>query len=89
MKIKRPIGFTKEWYSNNRSYALNYKRMYRVDNIEKVKEIERQNHLKHKQKRNEYCLSYYYLNRDKILAQMRENYKRKKESKNEKSIQKD
>ena len=70
---------TKEWYRNNRSYALNYKRMARVDNIEKVTEQERRSHIKNKEKRNAYCLNYYYTHRDEMLARHKARYQEKKE----------
>jgi len=72
---------TSNWYKANKSYLLNYKRMWRVDNPDKAREIDKRNHQKHKQQRNEYSIGYYYKNRAKILAKMKENYQKKKHEK--------
>lgn len=69
---------SKEWYYANRSYILNYHRMYRVDNPEKTQEKDRKHHLKHKVYRNKVSLDYYYKNRERLLNKMKENYHNKK-----------
>jgi hypothetical protein len=69
-----------DWYDKNRSYALNHKRMYRVDNYEKVREIEKKSHLKHKEKRNAYSRNYYYTHPE-LLEYQKARYHRLKEEK--------
>ena len=67
----------REWYGKNRSYALNYARMHRVDNYDEYKERERLNHIKHKDKRNAYCRNYYYTHPE-LLEKQKAYYHRKK-----------
>jgi hypothetical protein len=65
---------SKEWYAKNRSYEINYKRMWRVDNPEKAKAIDKRHREKHKESRNQYCREYYYKNRDRLLAYQKRYY---------------
>lgn len=55
-----------------------YKKIRKLLNAEKLKMRWKINHQKHRLYRNEYCLGYYYLNKERILANMREAYQKKK-----------
>src|SRR5688572_31873674 len=54
-------------------------RSSRVDNFDKVREQERKSHIKNKEKRNAYCLNYYYTHREEMLARHKARYQEKKE----------
>lgn len=62
---------SQKWYRENKSYALNHKRMYTVDNPEKMKDIWARSHVKHKEKRNAYCNNYNKKPENKERARLR------------------
>lgn len=65
---------SKKWYWENKWYALEYKRLKRLENLEAERQKDKEMHVKHREKRNAYCRDYYYAHRDKRIAQAREYY---------------
>jgi hypothetical protein len=68
------------WYWENKFYSLEYKRAWRLANIERIREQERLQHIKHKETRNAYCRDWYYNNRDERIAQQKKYYQDNKEA---------
>ena len=56
-----------------------YQREYRLKNIEKFKERDKNYHLKNKEKKNEYALEYRLKNKEKIKEKDKNRYQKRKE----------